>query len=340
MPALTVRLHSLLDMIPRHAIFPVLMLAALAVNGTWLVLAPAGARAQQAETLSNEARIAALEERITELQAVIGTLQTFIRDGGGAAAPAAGAAPVPGSGDGGPSELSIRVHALETQISALTAQMKDVIARLDQGGDGSPGPEMPWQQGQNSVLQDGEPKPPAPPGPQAASEGSQFADAAQTAPRFGQVPQSPPEPQQQRSAQLPALPALTGQDGGGARGIYDASYQSFVRNDLAKAELGFRNFVSSFPDDPLATNAYYWLGRTYYDRQQYEQAAKAFLAGYKRDKKSAIAADSLLHLGLSLASLGEKDAACSTLSAVPRQYPEAPAQLRQNATDAMKKTRC
>ena len=234
------------------------------------------------------------------------------------------------------------MHALETQISALTAQMKDVIARLDQGAGAPREPAaMPWQQGQNDGSQPQEPKPPAPPGPQAASEGSQFADAAQTAPQFGQAPQSPQaEPQQQRSAQLPALPALTGHESGSARGIYDASYQSFVRNDLARAEQGFRNFVSSYPDDPLTTNAYYWLGRTYYDRQQYEPAAKAFLAGYKRDKKGAIAPDSLLHLGLSLANLGEKDAACSTLSAVPRQYPDAPAQLRQNATDAMKKARC
>lgn len=304
------------------------------------MLAPGSALAQQAEAQSSEARIAALEERITELQAIIGTLQTFVRDGGGASAPVAGAAPAPGSTNGAPSELSIRVHALETQISALTAQMKDVIARLDQGSGAPPGPTTPWQQGENSADPAGEPKPPGPPGPLQGN--NRLASASEPAPQRGGVTQPRQDaPQQQQTAQLPVPPQPpAGAGSSGARGIYDASYQSFVRNDLAGAEQGFRNFVSSYPDDPLATNAYYWLGRTYFDRQNYEQAAKAFLAGYKRDKKSAIAPDSLLHLGLSLARLGEKEAACSTLSAVPRQYPGSPAQLRQTASDAMKKVRC
>jgi len=279
------------------------------------------AQAQQpAAAASDSARIQALEERIRDMQAVIGTLQSFVRDGGGAAAP--GAAPA-GAG-GAPSELSIRVLALETQIRALTGQMKDVAGRLDQGGGAVPAPVNPWQQGGNDAVPPPAGAPLTPPPPQAN----------QPAPRFGAVAQ--PEP---RTAQAPAAPKLD-VTGGDARSNYDASYQSFVRNDLAQAQVGFKSFVASYPDDPLTTNAYYWLGRTYFDRQQYEPAAKAFLAGYKRDKQGAIAPDSLLHLGLSLARLGEKDAACSTLVAVPRQYPSAPDQLKQSASDAMKKAGC
>mgnify|MGYP002626655514 CR=1 FL=1 len=84
-------------MIRHRAFFPVVLLATLAVSGVGVALAPESAMAQQAEEQSSEARIAALEERITELQAIIGTLQTIVRDGGAAPAPAAGAAPVPGS---------------------------------------------------------------------------------------------------------------------------------------------------------------------------------------------------------------------------------------------------
>ncbi len=98
--------------------------------------------------------------------------------------------------------------------------------------------------------------------------------------------------------------------------------------------------MDSYPDDPLSANAHYWLGRTYFQRQQYEPAAKAFLAGYKRDKKSAIAPDSLLHLGLALSRLGETEAACSTLGAISKQYPDAPARLHQEAADAIKQARC
>ena len=64
-------------MIRHRAFFPVVLLATLAVSGVGVALAPESAMAQQAEEQSSEARIAALEERITELQAIIGTLQTF-----------------------------------------------------------------------------------------------------------------------------------------------------------------------------------------------------------------------------------------------------------------------
>ena len=41
------------------------------------------------------------------------------------------------------------------------------------------------------------------------------------------------------------------------------------------------------------------------------------------------APDALLKLGLSLAGLGERDAACSTFAAVLKQYPDASNALRQ-----------
>lgn len=152
------------------------------------------------------------------------------------------------------------------------------------------------------------------------------------------APQAPPA--QRQSAQMPAFPNLSASGGGGARGIYDASYQNFLRNDLPAAEQGFRSFVKTYPDDPLASNAYYWLGRTRFERRKFELAAKAFLAGYKKDKNSAIAPDALLHLGMSLTQLGENEAACSTLGAIAKQFPDAPGKLKQDAATALKRARC
>ena len=65
------------------------------------------------------------------------------------------------------------------------------------------------------------------------------------------------------------------------------------------------------PNDPLAGNAQYWIGETYYVRGQYKNAADAFLKGYKKYKSSEKAPDTLLRLGMALAELGQKDAACS-----------------------------
>jgi len=64
-------------------------------------------------------------------------------------------------------------------------------------------------------------------------------------------------------------------------------------------------------------------------RAQYRDAANEFLAGYKTYPQSAKAPDALLKLGLSLAGLGEREAACRTFDAVLKQYPDASNALRQ-----------
>src|SRR5690606_27265615 len=82
---------------------------------------------------------------------------------------------------------------------------------------------------------------------------------------------------------------------------YNYAYKLLVQSDYADAEAAFREFVSAHPQDPLAGNAQYWLGETYYVRQQYEPAAQAFLQGYQGYPKNPKAPDSLLKLGMSLA---------------------------------------
>jgi tol-pal system protein YbgF len=128
--------------------------------------------------------------------------------------------------------------------------------------------------------------------------------------------------------------------GAGPRAIYEASYESFLRNDFQRAGSGFQRFVKTFPDDQLISNAYYWLGRTHYARQQFEPAAKAFLAGYKMNKKNSIAPEALLHLGKSLAAMGEKEASCSTLDAISKQFPGIPETLKRDVSKLLKSTGC
>jgi tol-pal system protein YbgF len=323
-----------------------------------------GVAAQPSGDLSE--RIARLEQRILDMQGVIATLQSFVAGGAGASAPGGlppgGGSPAAGGTGGAPSEVNIRVLALETQIRALTGQMEQISAKLNQipGSTGAGTP--PLRSGHQLVpgQQPGAASQPASPQLQASGGGAQFESPAQTVPQFGTTatapapaspfeqamrapPQSTSAPQlsspTHQTAQLPSVPGLSA-SGGSARGIYDASYQNFLRNDLPAAEQGFSSFVNSFPDDPLTSNAYYWLGRTHFERKKFEQAAKAFLAGYKKNKKSAIAADALLHLGMSLVQLGEKDAACSTLGAIKKQFPGAPDKLKQDAATALKSARC
>ena len=113
-----------------------------------------------------------------------------------------------------------------------------------------------------------------------------------------------------------------------------------MQKDYAGAEVAFRELVDAYPNDPLAGNAQYWIGETYYVRGQYKNAADAFLKGYKKYKSSEKAPDTLLKLGMSLAELGQKDAACSTFDELKTKYPGAPEHIRDEAKAQRKQAGC
>ena len=97
------------------------------------------------------------------------------------------------------------------------------------------------------------------------------------------------------------------------------------RKDYALAEETMRNFAQKYPSDPLIADSQYWLGESFFQRQQYRDAAEAFLGVTTKFDKSAKAPDALLRLGQSLAALKEKEAACAALGEVMRKYPRASA---------------
>ena len=110
--------------------------------------------------------------------------------------------------------------------------------------------------------------------------------------------------------------------------------------DYGAAETAFRQLIASYPNDPLAGSAQYWIGESYYVRGQYKNAADAFLKGYKKYKASDKAPDTLLKLGMSLAELGQKDAACSTFGELAAKYPQAPEHILDQAKGERKKAGC
>ena len=59
-------------------------------------------------------------------------------------------------------------------------------------------------------------------------------------------------------------------------------------NDLDKAELAFKNFISNHKDNDKVVDAEYWLGRILFMQKKYSQAALAFAefnAKYPDDKR-------------------------------------------------------
>ncbi len=75
-------------------------------------------------------------------------------------------------------------------------------------------------------------------------------------------------------------------------------------------------------------------------RKQYKKAADSFLAAYRKYSSSDKAPDSLLKLGMSLAALGQKDAACSTFEELNDKFPDMHDHLRNQAKGEADKAGC
>ncbi len=121
---------------------------------------------------------------------------------------------------------------------------------------------------------------------------------------------------------------------------YNYAFGLLQRADYPNAETALRAFVKQFPKDPLAGNAQYWLGETYYVRKDWNDAAIAFAEGYQKYPKSSKAMDDLLKLGMSLAQLGQKPNACAAYARLDHDFPTAPAPIKERAADEKKKAGC
>ena len=64
--------------------------------------------------------------------------------------------------------------------------------------------------------------------------------------------------------------------------------EGYLLSDLNKAELAFKNFISTYRDNDKIVDAEYWLGRILFMQKKYSQAALAFAefnAKYPDDKR-------------------------------------------------------
>jgi len=111
-----------------------------------------------------------------------------------------------------------------------------------------------------------------------------------------------------------ALPAGTPEQ------LYEHAYGLLRRGQMEEAEQAFRAFLDRHEGHALAANAQYWLGETYYVRQEYPQAAQTFLTGYQDYGDGGKAADSLLKLGMTLAAMGQTDDACAAFDELEARF--------------------
>ena len=118
-----------------------------------------------------------------------------------------------------------------------------------------------------------------------------------------------------------------------AKGYFDDAY-------YVLAERKFNQFIQYYRQSSLLSNAYFWLGESYYKRKNYNAAARVFYQGYRSNKKGAKAPDNLYKLAASLLLLGNKSDACAAYYEVDRRYSASHPQLSNMAQAKQKEHAC
>ncbi len=109
-----------------------------------------------------------------------------------------------------------------------------------------------------------------------------------------------------------------------SKAAYDAAFKSLRDGNYVASASGFRAFIQKFPSDPLVSNAYYWLGESYYVTQNFKIALGSFQTLLQKYPHSAKAPDAQLKVGYCQAELKDYAAARQTLQAVVKAYPGTP----------------
>ncbi|MCU0893176.1 MAG: tol-pal system protein YbgF [Rhodospirillales bacterium] len=314
----------------RPALASVLLAAALGLAAA----APAAAQSRDVTTLMN--RVQQLEQQVRALEA---------RAGGAGGGPAAARLEVRQSQHeadlraltGRVEELGYQVSRLGERLDKLTADMEYRLAQGGAAGTATPAPASP--------------PPMPPPGPAVAAPTADAAPAPAARPAPGEMY---PERQPRPLGTMPAGEAGAGPlapppaPPGGApvsaaqtpRERYAQAYDLLRQGKYDQAEAGFSAFLAQNPQDPLAENARYWLGETFYARGNYARAAEAFVEGYQASKTGPKAPDTLLKLGMSLSSMGKKKEACATFKELSRAFPQAPAAAKEKAAQEGRRAGC
>jgi tol-pal system protein YbgF len=321
--------------------------AALAV-----ITVPIVARAQDAAT----------QERLDRLERDLNMLQRQVYRGGAPAmAPSGGG----GQGSTTAADIEIRMERLEAQMRDLTGKVEEVNNGLDQlkqrveqinsdfdvrfnemSGGTTSGP-VPGRSGAagpppaaNSTTRLAE-APPAgglmPPGtvvpPPSGGVGGLNPIFNTLSPPGTAPPRPPAPPPDQASAEPPP-------SGGSTNEQFNHAFGLVKQADYANAETALRAFIDAHPNDPLAGNAQYWLGQTYFARSKFPEAAGAFAEGYKRFPKGTKAPEDLLYLGMSLAKADQKKNACVALEQLGQAFPNAAPAVRERAAAEKKRIGC
>jgi tol-pal system protein YbgF len=121
--------------------------------------------------------------------------------------------------------------------------------------------------------------------------------------------------------------------------IYALALKKLDAGETVRARELLTDFLARFKGDPLAPNAQYWLGETWYAEKHFNDAIVEFQKVLKEYKASEKVPDALLKIGLAFQSQGDCDKALLFLDEVVQTYKASPAAkvAKDRAADCKKK---
>jgi tol-pal system protein YbgF len=189
-------------------------------------------------------------------------------------------------------------------------------------------PDTPQQGGASAAV----PPPSGQPGVLGTLSASQAAN-------LPQAPAGAAADAAAKAGQQTAMPGGT-LPNGTPREQYEYATNLIQRGNYDQAEVALKSFIQQHPKDELTGNAQYWLGETYYVRNDFKNAAVAFAEGYQKYPNSQKAPDNLLKLAMALGQQGQKENACVALRQLEKRYPDASANIKDRAVRAKKNYSC
>lgn len=305
----------------------------------------------------------ALLSRIEFLERQVRILGDRVRVPSGGA-PGSDATAGAGADAGSPAtaRLSVRISELEQELQSITGRIEEVsfqVRRLGEkldrlssdvdyrlGQQGAPGARPSsaangLEPGAPPAATSAAPQQSTAAGPRVlgtlpASEADKpkvtaRADEAPTAASPSAAVAVPPPAS--AAAEAPGPQAST-------REQYAYAFGLMQKQKYPESQQAFQDFLKKYPEDPLAENAAYWLGETYYAQGDYTHAATTFLENYEKHKTGAKAPDTLLKLGMSLGQLKKTKEACATFQELNKAFPAAPTSIKSRANDEKRRLGC
>ncbi|TAN02530.1 MAG: tol-pal system protein YbgF [Rhodanobacteraceae bacterium] len=207
----------------------------------------------------------------------------------------AGQAQAPPAGSNGVALVN-RIQSLESQMRQMQGQIEVLQHQLDQQKQSSKDQYIDLDSRLRKLEQ-------AQPSAPAAS-----AAASSTAPSTSAKPATSAKP-------------VSAADEAAIQAEYQAAFKSLRAGNYVDSAREFRAFIDKHPDSKLVSNAYYWLGGSYYVTQNYKPALAAFQALLKHYPDSPKAGEAQLRVADCEIGLKDYTAARVVLDAVIKAHP-------------------